>query len=304
MSNLNFPFISVIVPVYNDEKRIGLCIKSLLRQSYPLDRFEIIIIDNKSSDKTVEVVKKYPVKLLHENKIQSSYAARNLGVKNSRGDVLVFTDSDCIADKNWLRNGISYILKNNCDILAGDVKFFYKDKNSVFEILDSFIHFNQEIGAKKAKVPTVNVFFKKNIFDKIGLFNSSLKSGADILLSKKAFLSGFIICFCSDSFVYHPTRNFKNLFLKQKRIARDDFSGRLFAGESLLAILFQFFLDFLPQKKFFYKKVKKIDYNKNKTLLSIKLFFANWFIGFSTNICRLYYLKNLIINIFSKNEKN
>ena len=58
------PFVSIIVPVYNDRKRIGRCIESLLRQSYPADRREIIIVDNNSTDGTRDVIGRYPVTLL------------------------------------------------------------------------------------------------------------------------------------------------------------------------------------------------------------------------------------------------
>ena len=302
MSDFNLPFISVIVPVFNDEKRIGKCIESLLNQTYPKDKFEVIIVDNNSYDKTIEIIKEYPVKLLRENKIQSSYAARNLGVKSSRGDILVFTDSDCVADKNWLRGGINHILKNNCDFLVGDVKFFYKNKNSVFEILDSFVHFNQEKSALNGRVATVNVFFKKNIFEKIGFFDQSVKSGADTIFSRTAIQKGFVCEFCSNALVWHPARGFKELVLKQKRVGYYSVYNMLSLGRSILYVVFRIFLDFLPQKKFFYRAIKNIDHD-NKIILGIKLFFANWLMLSIANFYRLVYLRDLIFKNIS-NEKN
>ncbi|PKM91652.1 hypothetical protein CVU82_00365 [Candidatus Falkowbacteria bacterium HGW-Falkowbacteria-1] len=299
-----FPFVSVVVPVFNDEKRIGKCIESLISQSYPKDKYEIIIVDNNSNDGTVEIVKKYPVKILHENNIQSSYAARNLGIKNSKGEIIAFTDSDCIADKNWILNSILFFGENKCDLIAGDIKFFYKNEQDIFEILDSFVHFNQKKGVLSNKVPTANLFIKKYVFDKIGFFNSDLKSGADILLTNKAVLAGYNLCFSLGSIVYHPTRNFKELILKHRRIAYDNIPSRLQQGESVLFIIYSLLVDFLPQKKFFYKRIRNINYKKNKTFLSIKLFFANWFIIFITNIYRFVYLKDLLIKKFKKNEKN
>src|SRR3990170_3006911 len=101
------PKISVIVPVYNDAQRIGKCIESLLQQTYPHEKYEVIIIDNGSTDETREVIKKYPVKLLIEDKIQSSYAARNKGIKNAKGEVIAFTDSDCIPGNDWIERGVA-----------------------------------------------------------------------------------------------------------------------------------------------------------------------------------------------------
>jgi glycosyltransferase involved in cell wall biosynthesis len=81
------PFISVVVPVYNGDRIIGNCVESLLNQSYPKDNYEIIVVDNGSTDNTRAIIKKYPVKMLIEDSIKSSYAARNKGIKHAKGEV-------------------------------------------------------------------------------------------------------------------------------------------------------------------------------------------------------------------------
>lgn len=91
--------LSIVIPVYNEEKSIGACLDSLLGQT--LKPKEIIIIDDGSTDKTCKVVKKYPVKLLKQNH-QGPGPARNLGVKKSRGDIIVFVDADMTFDKKFL----------------------------------------------------------------------------------------------------------------------------------------------------------------------------------------------------------
>lgn len=100
----NLPFVSVIVPVYNGEKVIGECIESLLNQTYPKDKYEIIVVDNNSTDRTAEIISKYPVKYVKEDKIQSPYAARNKGASIAKGDIFAFIDSDETVGKNWLIN--------------------------------------------------------------------------------------------------------------------------------------------------------------------------------------------------------
>ena len=101
-NNDGIPFVSVIVPVYNDGQRIGKCIEALLIQTYPQAHFEIIIVDNGSNDNTRSVIEEHPVKLLVEDRIQSSYAARNKGIKNAKGEVIAFTDADCIPAPDWI----------------------------------------------------------------------------------------------------------------------------------------------------------------------------------------------------------
>ena len=122
------PFVSVIVPVYNDAQRIWKCIESLLQQTYPRQKYEVIIIDNGSTDETRTVIQKYPVKLLIEDKIQNSYAARNKGIKNACGEVIAFTDADCIPDSDWIEKGVTNLLRTpNCGLVGGEIKLFLEN---------------------------------------------------------------------------------------------------------------------------------------------------------------------------------
>ena len=101
---IDWPFASIIVPVYNSENTIGECIESLIKQNYPINKYEIIVVDNNSNDNTAKIIKKYPVKYVLENRSQNSYSSRNTGFRCSNGDALVFFDADQIATKHWLRN--------------------------------------------------------------------------------------------------------------------------------------------------------------------------------------------------------
>ena len=102
----NYPFVSIIVPVYNGERTIGNCIESLLSLKYSHSKYEVIIVDNNSKDATLKIIQKYPVISLIEKRIQSSYATRNTGLKKATGKIIAFTDSDCIADKDWILKSV------------------------------------------------------------------------------------------------------------------------------------------------------------------------------------------------------
>jgi len=94
--------ISVVVPFYNAGRYIERCIKGLLAQSYPSTRYEIIMIDNNSTDGSAELVRKYsPIRLLVEPK-QGSYAARNRGAAAAKRAIIAFTDADCVPAADWL----------------------------------------------------------------------------------------------------------------------------------------------------------------------------------------------------------
>jgi glycosyltransferase involved in cell wall biosynthesis len=97
------PRFSVVIPFYDVRPWIGRCVEGLLAQDYPADRFEILMVDNNSTDGSAEVVRRHPrVTLLREEK-QGAYAARNRGVAHAVGELVAFTDPDCVPRRDWLR---------------------------------------------------------------------------------------------------------------------------------------------------------------------------------------------------------
>lgn len=110
MKEFDTPLVSVVIPAYNEEKYISRCIETLLAQSY--DNIEIIVVDDGSTDKTKDIVKRFPVKLLEQDH-KGSGAARNLGSKESIGEILLFLDSDMEFDKNYIYELIQPIVNEN-----------------------------------------------------------------------------------------------------------------------------------------------------------------------------------------------
>jgi cellulose synthase/poly-beta-1,6-N-acetylglucosamine synthase-like glycosyltransferase len=93
--------ITVVIPTYNEEKNIGICLKALLNQTFPREKYELIIVDGESKDKTIEVAAELADKVI----IQSSDGvggARNDGVNISNGEIIATTDADCIPSSDWL----------------------------------------------------------------------------------------------------------------------------------------------------------------------------------------------------------
>ena len=93
---------SVIVPCFNSERYLRRCLEALFTQTFPRDRYEVVLIDNNSSDRSLEIARSFPDLLVLQEGIQSSYAARNRGFRKSRGKMLAFTDSACEACPPWL----------------------------------------------------------------------------------------------------------------------------------------------------------------------------------------------------------
>lgn len=213
------PFVSVIIPVYNDNKGLNILLESLRHQSYPDERFEIIAVDNGSTENIRSVTDLYDnVILLFENDIQSSYAARNKGIAQAKGEIYVFVDSDCRATKDWLTEGVRRLTEANCDMVGGQVAFDISGRPTAAEYYDAVHNFQFEEKIKRGTCGGGNTFIKKHVFDAVGLFPQQIQSGGDVYFSKKATESGFSLVYAPAAIVYHPARRFGPLVKKTFRV--------------------------------------------------------------------------------------
>ena len=93
------PFISVIIPVWNSPDLLAKCLAALAVQSYPRERYEVLVVDNGSTDSTAAVARNYPFVTLLSEPVPGAYRARNRGLAAARGEYVAFTDADCIPDR-------------------------------------------------------------------------------------------------------------------------------------------------------------------------------------------------------------
>jgi len=113
--------VSVVIPVYNEEKYIERCLESLQNQQEKAD--EIIIVNNNSTDKTYDLAKKYPVTIIREP-IQGITFARNRGFNTARGDIIARSDADTIIPSDWIKKIKANFQKNKIDALGGTCIFY------------------------------------------------------------------------------------------------------------------------------------------------------------------------------------
>ncbi len=209
--------VSVVIPVYNSSGYIARTIESVLAQTHKPD--EIIVVDNNSTDGTIEIINQYPVTLLQENEVQSSYAARNKGIDHARSEIIAFIDADCTATDNWLKEGVTALQSESADLAGGRVEFFFSEKKTTAELYDSIHHLNIEASIRNTgSAPTANLFVKTHVFKKTGVFSNYLKSGGDVQWTKKATDNGFPLIYAPKAIVKHPTRKLKELLKKSFRI--------------------------------------------------------------------------------------
>lgn len=227
MTQQPFPRVSVIIPVYNDAERLQVCLQALEVQTYPEALFEVLVVDNGSSESLEQVVRLYPHARLSFESQQSSYAARNTGITLARGEVLAFTDSDCIPAPTWLEMGVKHLLRTpNCGLLGGKVDIFFQNPHhpTTVELYDCMMHLRQKMYIEDMKFSaTANLFTFAQVFRQVGNFDPLLKSGGDREWGRRVFLSGYALFYADDVRVAHPARrSLEQLCRKQRRISRGE----------------------------------------------------------------------------------
>ena len=110
--------LSIIIPTYNSASFIGQTIEACLVQDYPKDKIEIIVVDDASTDGTKAVVTRYPVKYIYQKR-GGPAAARNRGYRSAKGEVIFFTDADCVPEKDRLKVMIENLCKKDIVAVTG-----------------------------------------------------------------------------------------------------------------------------------------------------------------------------------------
>jgi len=263
------PTISVVIPTYNRKYLLDKTLESLFTQTCPSESYEIIVVDDGSTDNTEELVKKLrkqahcELRYFRQTK-KSPAAARNLGVSYARGELIAFTDDDCIADKSWLDEIISTFKKNH-DILGVEGK-----TKSIESKITPFTH--QMVNVNGNYFITCNIAYRKSILKQIGGFDEEYPSpfNEDLDLAFEVLNHGRII-FTPTAVVIHPPRksSFSNE-IKKMRYYESEF--RLYAKHPeyykkfkgrgpLFVILYHviitsFFLELFKHKKWILKDFK------------------------------------------------
>ena len=198
------PKISVIIPLYDAEKYIEECLNSIIKAP-PKDK-EIIVVNNNSTDKGPELVSKFKVvKLVNETKKGPS-AARNKGIKESSGDILLFLDDDLIVDKNYINEIVKTFDEDRKIVCVGGIAHSYNQ--------DSIISLSHEVrlmgyspshsGVFEVKtIPTMTFSTLRKVIEEVGLFDEDLIMAEDYDLCIRIRKKGYKCVMNSKAIVYH-----------------------------------------------------------------------------------------------------
>lgn len=184
------PPVSVVIPIYNGAEDLPVLLTSIRSQTYPCDRVEYLLVDNASQDATaaiicdaVEDLKPHGITVgyFNENNIQSSYAARNLGIRKSSGDIIAFTDADCRLKQDWLFNLIQPFSDPAIGLVGGGI--FSLKGESLIERFSEYWGLLDHKGKLSLRyypyAQTANLAVRRHAFEVVGLFRPFLTTGGD-----------------------------------------------------------------------------------------------------------------------------
>jgi len=192
--------ISVIILTLNSKSTIPACLDSILSQDY--QNPEIIVVDGGSTDSTIEIIRRYPVKVLIENaKDRSIPHARNVGINAASGSIIVFIDSDCVAEKNCLSALVKHFDREEVAGVGGQI-FYCRSlikKENPMTVSSIFPPYSPPIA------------YRKKHLERIGGFDETLPYGEDWDLYVRVRLAGYKVIYEPKAIVYHRLRSTKQM---------------------------------------------------------------------------------------------
>ena len=225
MAYSEHPKISVIIPVYNDPDGIQSTLNSLLAQT--IINYQVVVVDNNSTDRTPDIVQTYEedhdhITLYHEREIQSSYAARNTGIRHTDSDILAFVDSDMTVPEDWLESALETFQTTDADYMGCNVELTPPTNPPLAARYDYHTGFPIKGYLEHQQfAPTCCLFVRREVFEDVGLFDHRLISGGDKEFGNRVSNAGYTQQFAEDVTMYHPTRNSLDaLVSKDLRVGR------------------------------------------------------------------------------------
>ena len=214
----NKPVVSIVIPCLNEEKYIKECLSSLEKQDYPKERLEVFFMDGMSEDRTVEIIKeemvKHPWIKVFKNKDKFTPFAFNLGIKNSKGKVIIFLGAHATYEKDYVSKCVRYLKECKADNVGGIEKVVPKENTLVAKAIAVSLSYSfgagnapYRTGSKEPReVDTVfGGCYRKEVFNKIGFFNEKLFRSQDMELNMRLKKAGGKIMLIPDIIVrYHP----------------------------------------------------------------------------------------------------
>jgi glycosyltransferase involved in cell wall biosynthesis len=221
------PCVSIVIPVRNEEHYMEQCIASLKKLDYPADKLEIIFADGRSTDRTAEIARANGCRVVDNPGLKIS-AGRNQGFAASKGQIIVFTDADCVFDTVWLKTAVLHFKDDRIAGLSGPTRVpreqndFGKAVGAVFGLagmIGATVH-HETVDAvyETDDLPGCNAFYRREALAAVMPTNTLLRSNEDVEMNAYIRREGFRLFMTPDVQVQHFKRTSSRGFWKQMQI--------------------------------------------------------------------------------------
>ena len=194
------------MPVRNGSATVVACLDALAAQR-GAPPFEVIVVDNGSTDETVNAVAAHPLAVhLETEHVTGSYAARNRGAREARGAILAFTDADCVPEPAWIAEGAA-VLAHGADLAGGPIIPLASDAPTIWERYDTAAYLDQQHHVEiDGFAATANLLVRRSVFDAVGGFDQSLRSSGDVDFCRRSRAAGYTLAYAPAARVRHEPR--------------------------------------------------------------------------------------------------
>lgn len=238
----DLPFVSIVIPVRNEERILGRCLASIADLDYPKDRVEVIVADSLSTDGSRAIAWQHGAKVV-PNPGQTVVSGRNRGMEAARGEFIAFTDADCVVSRHWLRAGLAAFSPGVAGV--GGVTLFPKDATAFQKAVNVLFLLAGFAGAtahrqsagytcEVSDIPGCNAIYRRSALEQVMPLDEDLLTAEDVWLNWMLRRRGFRHMLADNMILWHHRRSRPASFARQMyRFA----IGRLQVGRRSLSLL-------------------------------------------------------------------
>lgn len=211
--------VSVVVPVLDAAGTIEQCLDALQAQ-VGAPRWEVVVVDNGSTDATAQVVRRHPIgaRLLQEP-ARGPYAARNRGIEHAAGAIVAFTDADCVPNPRWIAEGVEAV-HAGAHLVGGRIVQGASPRPTIWERYDRALYLDQEEYVSNQRfAATGNLFVRADVVRDVGAFRPELTASGDYEFGRRATAAGYRLVYSDQAWVlHHPRTTFRDTWALHRKL--------------------------------------------------------------------------------------
>jgi len=214
METASSPKVTIVIAALNSEQTVGECLKSIFELDYPRDSLEVILIDGCSTDDTVKIAEKYPVKIFTAP--LNAPAAYNYALKIAGSEILGLIDSDAKVEKEWLRKLITHLDDPKVAGASGGIETWNAENPWARSIGYDIKNRYNRLGKYASRIATMNLLLKKSVVEECGGFDEGLPAQYDTDFGFRLTQKGYRFAYDSNAKCYHYHRSTLRSYFNQQ----------------------------------------------------------------------------------------